>query len=168
MAVTARQRVFSAVAFDQYRLLVRAEKTDDDRLLNLTIGLGFLAGNIRAKETDACRTVLQRIAAHAAGWVEEMGATGDVFALIHAERERQEHLFIVEKKFLFTCASPTAGPKRKLRVLVEEIGEVAQAIDKLEAARPAQLSTLNSHLSTELVQVAAVCVAWLESLEVQS
>lgn len=171
--ITPRHEVFGDVAHNQYRLLVRAEKTDDDRLLKIQIGLGFLAGVIRANEPREIRSVLQRLAAHATGWVEHLGITEDVFALIHAERDRQERLFVVEKKFLFTCASRTASPVRKLRVLVEEVGEVAEAIDKIEVceAAPAicrrHLPHLRKYFQDELIQVAAVCVAWLESLEQQ-
>jgi hypothetical protein len=52
------------------------------------------------------------------------------------------------------CSSPNVATSTKAIVLAEECGEVARAVlDRDDAA-----------LRTELVQVAAVCVAWLESL----
>ena len=50
-------------------------------------------------------------------------------------------------------------------MLTEEIGEVAEAIDLLEQV---DSRARREHLITEIVQVAAVAVAWLESLEPQS
>lgn len=44
----------------------------------------------------------------------------------------------------------------KLVVLVEEVGEVARAIHDGEG---------DEHLAEELAQVAAVCVAWIETLK---
>ncbi len=44
----------------------------------------------------------------------------------------------------------------KLVVLVEEVGEVARAIHDGEG---------DEHLAEELTQVAAVCVAWVETLK---
>ena len=60
---------------------------------------------------------------------------------IAGERKRQDGKFGVE----------TMSDERWLAVLVEEVGEVARAI--LEG----------DGLDEELVQVAAVCVAWRES-----
>jgi hypothetical protein len=73
---------------------------------------------------------------------------------ITQERERQEELFRAGK-FHFTCSSPTVSDLMKLPVLVEEVGEVAKAI----------LEGNSVNLADELVQVAAVCVGWLEALE---
>ena len=94
----------------------------------------------------------------------------DVMARVAKERIRQQELFLAGK-FTFTCASKTADDNRKLRVLAEEVGEVAEAIDKLEAAESrgggAASALRREELHTELVQVAAVAVAWLESMEGQ-
>lgn len=78
---------------------------------------------------------------------------------IHEERERQRALF-KERKISFDVASPIIDLRRKFRVLAEEVGEVAHAIDQIENHGMAQ-----GNLNMELVQVAAVAVAWLESLE---
>jgi len=90
----------------------------------------------------------------------------NVMARVAAERIRQQQLFR-DGKFTFTCASPTADENRKLRVLAEEVGEVAEALDRIENSksnhRPAR-----EHLRDELVQVAAVACGWLESMEGKS
>ena len=90
----------------------------------------------------------------------------DVMTLVADERVRQNALF-AEGKIPFNCASRIADPNRKLRVLVEEVGEVAEAIDRIENSksnhRPAR-----EHLRDELVQVAAVACGWLESMEGKS
>lgn len=53
------------------------------------------------------------------------------------------------------CSSPDVAEPVKLAVLTEELGEVARAM--LDGDR--------DDLRRELVQVAAVAVAWLEGLE---
>jgi NTP pyrophosphatase (non-canonical NTP hydrolase) len=89
-----------------------------------------------------------------------------VFEQIAAERVRQQEL-LRAGKFTYTAASPVADNNRKLRILVEEVGEVAEAIDHLEQLNhnsPAA-KRQREHLREELIQVAAVAVAWLEALE---
>ena len=159
-SVTRRQKVFSVISWNQCRLLVRAEKSDDDRLCGLVKGTGYLADCVILKNDP--RDLLQRLAAYALGWAELLTA-GDVLALIHAERDRQE-MFLKTGKFTFTCASAVADSRRKLRVLVEEVGEVAEAIDILELTKAGRKAAIK-HLRDELTQVAAVAVAWLESME---
>jgi hypothetical protein len=89
-----------------------------------------------------------------------------VFERVAQERNRQNTLF-VEGHIPFNCASRVADPNRKLRVLVEEVGEVAEAIDHLEQlnSNSNAAARQREHLRDELVQVAAVAVAWLESME---
>lgn len=72
---------------------------------------------------------------------------------IRAERERQEELRR-SGKFKWTCADPAASPHHKMTVLAEEFGEVANAV----------LEHDDAQLWDELVQTAAVAVAWLEGL----
>lgn len=92
----------------------------------------------------------------------------EVFAKIAAERQRQRQLFY-EGRISFDCASPLPDPNRKLRVLTEEIGEVAQELDRLEACRgPRAEKFVREDLETELIQVAAVAVAWLEALQTKT
>ena len=92
---------------------------------------------------------------------------------IWLERLRQKQL-LREGRIAFACASPVVSHDRKLRVLAEEIGEVAGAIDRIENFNPlrqprAELSEPSTRarkqLCDELTQVAAVAIAWLESLE---
>ena len=89
------------------------------------------------------------------------------------ERLRQKQL-LRESRIAFACDSPVVSHDRKLRVLTEELGEVAGAIDRIENFNPlrqprAELSEPSTrarkHLCDELTQVAAVAIAWLESLQ---
>ena len=134
-------------------------KSHDDRLAMLCEGIGQLALCIKAPKTWARENQLVRIAAYCAGWVESM-ESADVFTRITAERERQ-NLLLRQGKFSYTCASPVADPRRKLRVIVEELGEVAEALFRLEAS---ECKANREHLIEELIQVAAVAVAWLDAL----
>lgn len=54
----------------------------------------------------------------------------------------------------------------KLSVLIEEVGEVAREILTMQGRRHARdaAGTVEA-LRAELVQVAAVCVAWIEALD---
>ena len=71
----------------------------------------------------------------------------DIYKAIDLERHRQDRLH------------PTwpADARYALSVLAEEFGEVAEALN----------DGRERGLRAELVQVAAVCVRWLESMEVQ-
>ena len=73
---------------------------------------------------------------------------------IAMERERQDTLK-AEGRFEYTCADlAMSHPQHCLTILAEEFGEVARAIcDNRE------------NLRAELIQVAAVCLAWLEGLD---
>lgn len=74
------------------------------------------------------------------------------------ERMRQEQLR-AEGRFAHTAADPEMSDTAFLAVLMEEVGEVARAINDAEGAK---------RLRDELVQVAAVCVARLELLGQQA
>lgn len=88
----------------------------------------------------------------------------DVFARIAQERHRQNTLF-VEGHISFNCSSRVVDPHRKLRVLVEEVGEVARELENLENNTGyATEKKIRQCLVNELTQVAAVAVAWLEAL----
>jgi NTP pyrophosphatase (non-canonical NTP hydrolase) len=79
-----------------------------------------------------------------------------VYALIDAERERQAAKWADPHRWgKGDCSSPFVAPVVKAAVLQEECGEVARAVlDNNDDAV----------LRAELVQVAAVAVAWLEGL----
>lgn len=80
----------------------------------------------------------------------------EVYALIHAERCRQERKWAKPHAHGYgSCASEGVEPMVKVAVLVEEVGEVARAL--LDGSDV-------DVLRAELVQVAAVATAWLESL----
>jgi NTP pyrophosphatase (non-canonical NTP hydrolase) len=72
---------------------------------------------------------------------------------IIVERYRQQELRD-KRRIPFTCDNASIAPEKKLAVLVEEVGEVASA-----------LQPDGGNLREELVQVAAVALAWLEALE---
>lgn len=72
---------------------------------------------------------------------------------IRLERDRQESLKR-DGKFRFTCADPEMTSGEFLSVLMEEVGEVARALNENDM----------KNLREEIVQVAAVCVARLERL----
>ena len=90
------------------------------------------------------------------------GPAGDVvmpaqeyaLALVRAERLRQDRLHGDR-----TPAGDSLTDGGRLTVLVEEVGEVARAmLDDPSGGR------LLAGIEDELVQVAAVCVAWLEHI----
>lgn len=81
---------------------------------------------------------------------------------IWLERLRQKQL-LREARILFDCASPVVDENRKLRALLEEVGEVAKELDRIEAMP--SIRHARNDLRDELTQVAAVAIAWLEALE---
>jgi len=87
--------------------------------------------------------------------------TAMVLTKVRQERERQEDLK-QQGKFKHTCADAEVPLGDKLAILIEEVGEVAEAILQVQ-----DLNTLGDpikDLRKELIQVAAVAVAWAESL----
>ena len=79
-----------------------------------------------------------------------------VFAAIDMERDRQSEKWAEPHDWgQGDCSSVIVHPITKVAVLVEEVGEVARAVlDKDD----------DDALRVELIQVAAVAVAWLESM----
>ena len=75
-----------------------------------------------------------------------------IFDLIDLERAHQE-----VKHAGRTCSSPDVDPHFKNTILAEEFGEVGRAL----------LDGKRDDLKAELVQVAAVAVAWLEHLTME-
>lgn len=82
-----------------------------------------------------------------------------IYEAIDRERARQEILKLVGR-FTSTCADTTMPLGHKLAVLAEEFGEVSYEVCEALAGHPAAPADLRE----ELVQVAAVCVAWIESM----
>jgi len=79
-----------------------------------------------------------------------MEPMGKIFSLIRHERKRQDDKFGKDRAFT---------NKKWLSILVEEVGEIAKEInDTSEGSLP------NKKLETEILQVAAVAVCWLEAI----
>lgn len=88
-----------------------------------------------------------------------MSAQRKVIVDVVNERIRQEQLRL-DGRFVHTCADPDMADGAKLACLTEELGEVARAM----LHRDELTSDGGGDLRTELVQVAAVAVAWAEAL----
>ncbi|MGH7747059.1 MAG: hypothetical protein ACREQ5_20225 [Candidatus Dormibacteria bacterium] len=71
------------------------------------------------------------------------------------DEERARHATLCDRNGWQNCDDPDRPSAIKLQVLVEEVGEVARALN--------DGSPVN-HLITELVHVGAVTVAWLEDV----
>lgn len=85
----------------------------------------------------------------------------EITEAIAAERERQRALWGGPHDWgRGDCSSPEVAPIVKVAVLAEEVGEVAMAV--LEG--PESVRDGNDNLRDELIQVAAVAIAWLELL----
>ncbi len=83
---------------------------------------------------------------------------------VHAERERQE-LLKMEGRFTYTCADYELSSVDCLAILAREFGEVARATSVRGDQRPELLSGQSrAQLRDELIQTAAVAVAWAERL----
>jgi hypothetical protein len=108
--------------------------------------------------------------------VDAIERTGEVLRAVHHERRRQDAL-VAKGKFLWNCGDPKVPWSEKIAVLLEEVGEASHEvvewmISRDKYAADPQLKTMPPHrelyfrnrLRTELVQIAAVCVAFAESL----
>jgi NTP pyrophosphatase (non-canonical NTP hydrolase) len=79
-----------------------------------------------------------------------------IYSAINAERRRQQIKWEQAHEWgKGDCSSPDVAATTKLVVLAEECGEVARAV----------LDRDDTALQTELIQVAAIAVAWLEHLQ---
>ena len=76
-----------------------------------------------------------------------------ILELVAKERGRQEALYS-SGALLWIASVPECPDSLRLAALVEEVGEVARALHEGE----------QENLRAELVQVAAVAVAWLEGI----
>jgi NTP pyrophosphatase (non-canonical NTP hydrolase) len=89
--------------------------------------------------------------------------TATVLKHVKRERDRQEELKR-KGKFAFTCADPEMSNPERFLVLAEEFGEVGHELNEAIGGRALDVAKLR----TELVQVAAVCVAWCEALDAEA
>lgn len=156
--------------FERQMKCLKHRETDDDRVLAVWYLAHQVAEDVAnlslADEDDGFRALnrqnlqfdVESLAAFACAWVSPAVLSNRVVEQIWRERERQRALFR-QRKIAFDVASPIPDARRKFRVLAEEVGEVAHAIDQIENHGLAR-----GNLHAELIQVAAVCVAWLESL----
>lgn len=152
------------------RRLVVCGPHDDARLLRFTHPLNEIAGDVAIMDSmedtveigldGNLRFDLAELAAYALLWATTGQKTlvRGVKAIV-AERARQREL-LAAGRIVDDCSHPDTANAAKFRVLMEECGEVAHAIDQVNHHGLAA-----TNIYTELFQVAAVCVAWLESLE---
>ena len=78
---------------------------------------------------------------------------GQIVDLVVAERARQEQL-LADGVLPALCSQPDCPDVLRLAALIEEVGEVGRAIHDGDP----------DNLREELVQVAAVAIAWLEGI----
>jgi hypothetical protein len=129
----------------------------DGLLARLVARIGAIPASPRPPEA------LRGVGAATFAWLEQLHqSTDQILIQVADERRRQRKLFAAHQ-LPFRVDAAGIDWKRKLRVLTEELGEVAAAVDRLETHPLSRKH--RSHLIEELVQVAAVTVAWLESFE---
>lgn len=92
-------------------------------------------------------------------------ATTRALAAVAAERERQRQLW-VEETIPFNCDAEDIALGDKMAVLTEEVGEVATEVNQANCSLHPKVHL--ERLRVELIQVAAVAVAWAESLPTPS
>lgn len=96
---------------------------------------------------------------------QELVWMGEALKWVADERCRQEERK-AKGRFRSTCADDKMTNAEKMTVLCEEVGEVAQEVLTLDGRRQPRRDTAGTEaaLCGELAQVAAVAVAWIESL----
>jgi hypothetical protein len=100
-----------------------------------------------------------------------MALTANVLLEVLDERRRQDRLK-AEGRFDWTCADQGPSIAEKYVVLAREgvdevvkaLGRVARAV-KVSGDRRAELAAAHLELRAELIQTAAVAVAWVEGLD---
>lgn len=178
-AKSVQQRVLDLIHHDPVLIRSGIEGGSVISQTDKCLRLGLLVGRIGQTVIDCdfdgepkwlthtrMTNALKELLGYSCGWLLSLEFK-DLVGAIRRERHRQQRLF-KEGTHLFTCSSPVACRARKFRVLLEEGGEVAKAVDQLELAESREslaLPQYKSEVLAELVQVAAVCVAWLESME---
>ncbi len=151
---------------------VRTSKIQEDRLRYLGQLLGDLSREILYPHGRGTKEALQKMFSLAVCWIGGLEGTDNCppeLEAIFAERQRQDKLQRDHPdKYPFALSSPIPDPRRKLRVIFEECGEVADALDKLECATRHEVRWARHDLVKELIQTAACCAAWLESFEAKT
>lgn len=91
-----------------------------------------------------------------------MTSLGYIFTLIEKERERQE-LLAASGRFKHTLRDRDLSEPCKVAVIMEEIGEVSRnVLSRQELVTDGSIG--DDSLMLELVQIAALSVAWIERL----
>ena len=85
-----------------------------------------------------------------------------IYSDIRNERQKQEG-YKAAGRFAHTCADPELSDMDCLAILIEEVGEAATAI--LHKQKIGSVTDPEQDLRKELIQVAAVAVAWIERLD---
>jgi len=90
-----------------------------------------------------------------------------IIEAITCERARQQQL-MRDGKFRQTCASKFIGDGTRLTILAKAFGEIARGVCEVDpflhlSFPPAATREHDEKIKTELIQLAAVAVAWLES-----
>jgi NTP pyrophosphatase (non-canonical NTP hydrolase) len=78
-----------------------------------------------------------------------------------AERQRQIASWGMTKG---DCAQPSTPDTRRLGILMEEVGEVAELVNNDEVLGDRPRGVVVKEMYEELIQVAAVAVSWCEGL----
>lgn len=94
---------------------------------------------------------------------------GEALELIDSERTRQDALK-ASGRFKYTCADKQLTMWEKYAILVEEVGELSRAmlnraalVKDLKDYR--EIGDWGEEMKKEITQVGAICLAWLESME---
>ncbi len=91
-------------------------------------------------------------------------SAGAILQAINLERNRQDELK-AQGRFAYTCADPQMSNPERLTVLGEEFGEVCHEVNEgIGSGRTVNVPKLRK----ELIQTAAVCMAWVEALDATS
>jgi NTP pyrophosphatase (non-canonical NTP hydrolase) len=89
---------------------------------------------------------------------------GFIMGRIMEERHKQEE-YKSKGKFTYTLSDIDMSPTTRLTCVTEEIGEVAREV--LGDVSLVRENSSPERMRDELVQVIALCVAWLEIYETQ-
>jgi len=152
-------------------------RNDDERLIRLwklanevgdsALLVSHASAEFREMNRHNLQFCLKEFAGYVCVWLNSMAESPEeVLDCIWKERLRQMSLRAQKPdKYPFALEHPLPDVRRKFRVLAEEVGEVADALDKLESASRHQRTHAEYHLECELIQTGAVAMAWLESFE---
>lgn len=94
-----------------------------------------------------------------------IGALQQILADLLNERVRQD-VFVATGKFPWNCSNANVPAGDKLMVVGEEFGEVSKAAYELTHETDSGCSKRHiDNLRTELIQLAACAVAWVEAID---